>query len=86
MFFCRYAEAGKVIAGHLSVVDAGTSLYGVCYSTIRDPVTENATIQFIHSINFTGFGAVWWWQGVDNKLGIEKNRKNRTASFLDLFF
>lgn len=81
----RYAEAGQVIAGHLSVVDAGlilfdsrekildsrtmtgTSLYGVCYSTVRDQVTEDATIQFIRAINFTGFGAVWWWQGVDNK-------------------
>jgi hypothetical protein len=65
--FRLFAQAGKIMAGHLSVVDTGTELYGVAYSTIRHPVVESATAEFLQAINFTGFGAVWWWIGLDDR-------------------
>ncbi len=67
MGFRIYANAGRIMAGHLSVVDTGTELYGVAYSTIRDEKVERSTAEFVRAINFTGFGAIWWWMGQDDR-------------------
>ena len=62
-----YAEQGRVFAAHLSMVDRSTDLYGVSYVTIRDPIVEQDSEEFIKIINYTGFGAIWWWLGAQGK-------------------
>jgi hypothetical protein len=53
-----FAHAGQVIAGHTSVAVESN----IVYQTIRDEAAEAATFGFVRAINFTGFGAAWWWK------------------------
>ena len=60
--FRFYAERGQIYGAHLSIVEMAVPLYGVSYATIRDIKVEQAGIDFIRAVNYTGFGALWFWQ------------------------
>lgn len=57
-----YAHHGRLIAGHMSEVVINGPNWGVAYQTIRDPRVERATVDFVRAVNYTGFGAAWWWK------------------------
>lgn len=63
--FRFYAEGGIVYGAHVSRVIASTRLYGIIYETVRDRKVEVASFQFLRSINYTGFGALWWWKDAE---------------------
>lgn len=56
-----FAMNGVLIAGHLSEVEVGTSSFGVRYITKRNLDVERATSRLVQKLNYTGFGAAWWW-------------------------
>ena len=62
-----YAERGQVYGAHLSVIEHAVQLYGISYRTIRDAKVEQAAEAFIRAINYTGFGATWWWTNAEGK-------------------
>lgn len=63
--FRFYAEGGKVLAGYLGVVDVANVLAGISFITIRSKRVEHSTREFVKAINYTGFGAAWWWRDHD---------------------
>lgn len=57
-----FAWRGRLLVGHVSHVTLGSAHNaGVGYETVRDVVVENATMSFVNRLNYTGFGAAWWW-------------------------
>ena len=62
-----YARHGQLVAGHTSEVVNATRDYGVSYKTIRHYTSEQLTMRLMRSINFTGFGAAWYWRDSDGE-------------------
>lgn len=56
-----FAFHGELIAGHLSEVEHTTGSNGVVYKTVRNERVEKSTKEFLRAVNYTGFGATWWW-------------------------
>jgi hypothetical protein len=59
--FRFFAVSGKILAGHVSQVDKNTDEFGLSYVTIRHSEVEWRSASFVRALNFTGFGALWWW-------------------------
>jgi hypothetical protein len=59
--FRFFAQAGKILAGHLS----GSVEGNIVYETERNERVEEATIELIQATNYSGFGAAWWWRDVE---------------------
>ena len=62
-----YAHHGQFVAGHVSQVQNSTTWAGISYKTIRDEEAEKSTIDFVRAVNYTGFGAAWYWRDGQGK-------------------
>jgi hypothetical protein len=56
-----FATQGEVIGMALSERTQVRGDAAVRYITRRNPVIEQHTLDFVRAINYTGFGATWWW-------------------------
>ena len=57
------AQQGRILAMSLSLVLEVRQEVALEYVTTRKPIVEERAAAFLREINYTGFGATWWWQG-----------------------
>ncbi len=53
-----FARGGEMLAGHVSVAVESN----IVYETIRHQLIEDATKELLKAVNYSGFGAAWWWR------------------------
>ena len=56
-----FAQSGRLWAAHASKLIGYSTNFGTAYETIRDQGIEDAVVNLVQALEFTGFGAAWFW-------------------------
>jgi hypothetical protein len=68
-----FAVRGQVLGMVVSIRKNVLGDAAVSYSTIRNADVEQKTIEFIRLVNYTGFGATWWWLSLKEAAETERD-------------